>query len=242
MKKMIMVLAMAGLSLPLWADPLPAQPHVYVEGSAEVEAEPDMMTFSLSIQAQNLDLASAKADVDARSKILIDACKKFGIKLADMTTNALAIRPEYDYRDQQRVFAGNHVSRQIDIVLRDLKKYPEMMKALVDAKVSETINTALTVSNKKALEDKAQIAAMTDAKNRAEQLAKTQGKTLGDPWSISEFNTRGNDRWELQTNRQLMGASAKNNAEVRMSIDAAEPFEPGLMTLSAQVYVVYLLK
>lgn len=242
MKKSVVALISVLLSMPLWADPLPAQPHVYVEGSAEVNAEPDMMTFSLSIQTQDLDLAKAKTDVDSRSKILIDACKKFGIKPADIATSALNIRPEYDYRDQQRVFAGNHVSRQIDINLRDLKKYPEMMKALVDAKVSETINTTLTVSNKKELEDKAQIAAMTDAKNRAEQLAKTQGKLLGEPWSISEFNTRGNDRWELHASRQLMGASAKNTAEMRVAMDASEPFEPGVLKLTAQVYVVYLLK
>ena len=242
MQKSALTLFALLLSFPLWANPLPAQPHVYVEGSAEVEVEPDMMTFGLSIQTLDLDLAKAKADVDARSKILIDACKKFGVKPADIATSALNIRPEYDYRDQQRVFAGNHVSRQVDITLRDIKKYPEMMKALVDAKVSETINTALTVSNKKVLEDKAQVAAMTDARNRAEQLAKTQGKTLGEPWSISEFNTRGNDRWELHANRQLMGSSAKNVAEMRVAMDSAEPFEPGVMKLTAQVYVVYLLK
>lgn len=242
MKRSLVTLVAALLSLPLWANPLPAQPHVYVEGSAEIEVEPDMMTFSLSIQTQDLDLAKAKTDVDARSKILIDACKKFGIKPVDIATSALNIRPEYDYRDQQRVFAGNHVSRQVDISLRDLKKYPEMMKALVDAKVSETINTTLTVSDKKALEDKAQVTAMADAKARAERLAASQGKTLGEPWSISEFNTRGNDRWELHANRQLMGASAKNAAEMSMARDSAEPFEPGVMKLTAQVYVVYLLK
>jgi uncharacterized protein YggE len=242
MKRSLVALVAALLSLPLWANPLPTQPHVYVEGSAEIEVEPDMMTFSLSIQTLDLDLAKAKTDVDARSKILIDACKKFGIKPVDIATSALNIRPEYDYRDQQRVFAGNHVSRQVDISLRDLKKYPEMMKALVDAKVSETINTTLTVSDKKALEDKAQVTAMADAKARAERLAASQGKTLGEPWSISEFNTRGNDRWELHANRQLMGASAKNVAEMSMARDSAEPFEPGVMKLAAQVYVVYLLK
>jgi uncharacterized protein YggE len=242
MKRSLVALVAALLSLPLWANPLPTQPHVYVEGSAEIEVEPDMMTFSLSIQTQDLDLAKAKTDVDARSNILIDACKKFGIKPVDIATSALNIRPEYDYRDQQRVFAGNHVSRQVDINLRDLKKYPEMMKALVDAKVSETINTALTVSDKKALEDKAQVTAMADAKARAQRLAASQGKTLGEPWSISEFNTRGNDRWELHANRQLMGASAKNVAEMSMARDGAEPFEPGVMKLTAQVYVVYLLK
>lgn len=236
--------ALLGLcSLSVWATSLPAQPHVYVEGSAEIEVEPDMMTFTLSIQTVDIDLAKAKADVDERSRLLIEACKKFGIKTEDIATTALNIRPEYEYKENQRVLTGNNVSRQVDINLRDLKKYPEMMKALVDAKISETINTNLTLADKKAVEEKVQTAAMDDAKARANRLAKSQGKTAGEPWSISEFNNRGNERWELTPNRQLMGSSAKEAkvSMVRMA-DSSEPFEPGVMKISAQVYVVYLLK
>ncbi len=241
MKFLIPALAALSLSFPALATPLPGQPHVYVEGSAELEVEPDTMTFTLSIQKVDLDLAQAKADVDARSRLLIETCKKFGIKAEDIATTALNIRPEYEYRDNQRVLTGNSVSRQVDITLRDLKKYPDMMKALVDAKISETINTNLTVADKKVVEEKAQTAAMNDARARAERLAKTQGKQVGDPWSISEFNNRGNERWELNPNRQLMGSSGAMKMEMRVA-DASEPFEPGVMKITAQVYVVYLLK
>jgi len=64
---------------------------------------------------------------------------------------------------------------------------------------------------------------------------------VGEPWSISEFNNRGNERWELKPNRQLMGSSAKDVSAMRVA-DSSEPFEPGVMKISAQVYVVYLLK
>jgi uncharacterized protein len=241
MKYVVAGLLMGLFAVPALADPLPAQPHVYVEGSAEIEVEPDMMTFTLSIQAVDLDLAKAKADVDARSRLLIDTIKKFGIKADDIATTALNIRPEYEYKERERVLTGNNVSRQVDINLRDLKKYPEMMKALVDAKISETINTNLTVADKKAVEEKVQNAAMADAKTRADRLAKSQGREIGDPWSISEFNNRGNERWELKPNRQLMGSSAKEVGTMRMA-DSSEPFEPGVMKITAQVYVVYLLK
>lgn len=243
MKFLIPAVASLLLSFPVLATPLPAQPHVYVEGSAELEVEPDTMTFSLSIQKVDLDLAKAKADVDTRSRLLIDACKKFGIKAADIATTALNIRPEYDYKDNQRVLTGNNVSRQVDITLRDLKKYPEMMKTLVDAKISETINTNLTVADKKTVEEKVQTAAMEDAKARANRLAKSQGKTAGEPWSISEFNNRGNERWELRPNREFVGSSGVLKADASsLQRVASEPFEPGVMKITAQVYVVYLLK
>ncbi len=243
MKFLIPAVASLLLSVPAFATPLPNQAHVYVEGSAELEIEPDTMTFTLSIQKVDLDLAKAKADVDARSRLLIDTIKKFGIKSEDVATTALNIRPEYEYKDNQRVLTGNNVSRQVDITLRDLKKYPDLMKALVDAKISETINTNLTVADKKTVEEKAQTAAMNDARARAERLAKTQGKAVGEPWSISEFNNRGNERWELNPAREFMGNSAAMKADsISLQRNAGEPFEPGVMKITAQVYVVYLLK
>lgn len=243
MKLLITAVVSLLLGFPVLATPLPNQPHVYVEGSAELEVEPDTMTFTLSIQTVDLDLAKAKADVDARSRLLIDTIKKFGVKAEDVATTALNIRPEYDYRDNQRVLTGNNVSRQVDITLRELKKYPEMMKALVGAKISETINTNLTLADKKAVEEKVQATAMADAKARAVRLAKSQGREVGDPWSISEFNNRGNERWELRPARNLMGNSAREGAVMAMKMsDSTEPFEPGVMKITAQVYVVYLLK
>lgn len=243
MKCLVSALLLGLFSFTAQAALLPDQPHLYVEGSAELEVEPDMMSFTLSIQKVDLDLAKAKADVDERSRLLIETVKKFGIQASDITTTALSIRPEYDYKDGQRVLTGNNVSRQVDINLRDLKKYPEMMKAMVDAKISETISTNLTVADKKAVEEKVQTAAMVDAKARANRLAKSQGKTAGEPWSISEFNNRGNERWELLPNRQLMGNSAVMKADsATLQRIANEPFEPGVMKISAQVYVVYLLK
>lgn len=243
MKSALFAVALMAISSFVTANPLPAQPHVYVEGSAELEVEPDMMTFTLSIQKVDIDLAKAKADVDARSRLLIDTVKKFGIKTNDIATTALNIRPEYEYKDNQRVLTGNSVSRQVDINLRDLKKYPDMMKAMVDAKISETINTNLTVADKKSIEEKVQAAAMEDAKARANRLAKSQGKAVGEPWSISEFNDREQERWKLIPNRQLRGSSGKlaEVSAMRMA-DSSEPFEPGIMRISAQIYVVYLLK
>jgi len=242
MKFLLAFVSLILLSLPALANPLPSQPHIYVEGSAELEVEPDMMNFSLSIQKLDLDLAKAKADVDARSRLLIETIKKFGIKAEDIATTALNIHPEYEYKENQRVLVGNQVARQVDITLRDLKKYPDMMKALVDAKISETINTNLTLTNKKLVEEKVQTAAMKDARERAERLAKSQGKSVGDPWSISEFNIRGDEVWKLIPNRQLIGSSSNKMAMRADIANSGEPFEPGKMKITAQLYVVYLLK
>jgi uncharacterized protein YggE len=240
MKKLMVFATLSLFSSLLFATPLPDKPHVYVEGSAELEVAPDIMTFTLLLETTDMDLAKAKADVDARSTLLIDTCKKLGLKPDALATTALSISPQYDYKDQGRVFSGNHVSRQVDITLKDLSKYPQIMKAFVDAKISQTVDTKLSVSDIKGLTDKTLVAAVADARARAERLAKAEGKELGEPFSISEFNTRENERYTLQVSRAIVGKSA---SEARMSADKMmEPFEPGVMKAKAQVYVVYLLK
>lgn len=244
MKKLIAVLALGLLSQLTAASPLPDKPHVYVEGSAEAEVTPDTMTFSLLIEKTDLDLAAAKADVDSRSTLLINTCKKLGIKTDAIATTALSIFPEYDYKDQGRVFSGNRVSRQVDITLKDLTKYAQVMKALVDAKITQTINTKLSLADEKGAQDKVLASAITDAKARAERLAKSQGKELGEPFSISEFNTRAEEIYALRVSRAIVGNSASDAApQARLSkMESSEPFEPGVMKAKAQVYVVYLLK
>ena len=240
MKKVILFATLSLFSSLLIASPLPDKPHVYVEGSAELDVAPDVMTFTLLLETTDMDLAKAKADVDARSTLLIDTCKKLGLKPDAIATTALSISPQYDYKDQGRVFSGNHVSRQVDITLKDLSKYPQIMKAFVDAKISQTVDTKLSVSDIKGITDKTLIAAIADARSRAERLAKAEGKELGEPFSISEFNTRENERYTLQVSRAIVGKSA---SESRMQADKMmEPFEPGVMKAKAQVYVVYLLK
>jgi uncharacterized protein YggE len=244
MKKLIVVATLCFLSQLSVGSPLPDKPHVYVEGSAEVEVTPDTMTFSLLIEKTDLDLAAAKTDVDSRSTLLINTCKKLGIKPDAIATTALSIFPEYDYKDQGRVFSGNRVSRQVDITLKDLTKYAQVMKALVDAKITQTINTKLSLADEKSAQDKVLANAMGDAKARAERLAKSQGKELGEAFSISEFNTRAEEVYALRVSRAIDGNSASDaTPQVRLSkMEAGEPFEPGVMKAKAQVYVVYLLK
>jgi uncharacterized protein YggE len=58
------------------ANPLPTKPHVYVEGSAEIEVVPDTITFKVSLEKVDVDIAAAKADIDLRSQKLINISKE----------------------------------------------------------------------------------------------------------------------------------------------------------------------
>lgn len=244
MLRVMAILAAGMFSICVNASPLPSTPHVYVEGSATVEVEPDEMTFSIEIAYTAPTLEVAKQSVDTRSFELIRLCKELGIASDDIATTALRIHPEYSYDNNRRIPEGTHVSRQVDIHLRDLSQYPAVMDAFVKADISQAISTKLIVSNESEFTDKALAEALVDARKRAEILAKSAGRKLGDPHSISEFMTRGEERYMLQVSRAIVGKSSDvMMQEVAVSGSyRSEPFEPGVMVAKAEVYVVYLLQ
>ena len=243
MTRKLLLLVVLMLAFPVSASPLPEKPHVYVEGSATVEVEPDMMTFSVTISKTDDVLSIAKSDVDRRSFELIELSKSLGIGNKDLATTTLRVNPSYIYKDNKRVPNGTTVSREVEITLKDLTKYAGIMAALVKAEISQTISTKLMVSNKNELTDKALVLAMQDARHRAERLAKSQNKKLGGVHSISEFMTRGEERYMLHVTRRVVGKSSSViHADISMPSKPREPFEPGVMVAKAQVFVVYLLK
>lgn len=227
------------------ATPLPQKPHIYVEGSATIDAEPDTITFSLELEKTDPELENAKKDVDQRSFRLIKACKQLDVPSENISTTALRIFPAFRYRNGEQIPNGTTVSRKVDIKLEDLSRYQQVMKALVDANISSTVSTQLSLSNDSHFTDKALEAALEDAEKRAKVLAKAQGKKIIGVHSISEFQDRRNEMFQLIPSRSIQGQSGtgvhRMALEQNQFQDAGEPFEPGRMKATAKVYVVYLI-
>jgi hypothetical protein len=225
------------------ADPLPSSPHIYVEGSAEIRAEPDILAVAVSLDAQAKTLAEAKESVDRRSRALLDACRDLTIAPADVTTTTLQIGPAYEYSaDGSHRLVGTSVHREVEITLRDLSKYPELIAALVSADISSTLQTTLKRSDAESLLDEALLKALADARARAARLAEAANMKLGPVHSISEFELRQEESWKLNPSRDIGPAlGSPTVAAYSRAMSAGEPFEPGLLIASAKIYVVYLL-
>lgn len=239
----LLALALVFLSSFALANPLPAAPHIYVEGSAEIEVIPDQMTITLGLSAENLEVSIAKQDVDKRSVELLSTLKKMNINVKDIATTALQVTPVYDFVDGKQELRGSRVYRQVDVTLKNLDKYGELMQALMDAKISETVDTKLAVSNEKVVSDQALVQALEDARSRATSLVESQGRKLAGLHSISEFDLRREESHMLVPNREIFGSSSPEMlASGDMRAKSAEPFEPGVIRAKAKVYVVYLIK
>jgi uncharacterized protein len=246
MRTTLTVLLIAFAPLAARAELFPDAPHVYVEGSAEIRVEPDTLELSLVIEATAPQLADAKAKVDERAHQLIAAWMKLGIAEADLTSASLQIGPAYDYSGNERKLIGTKVGRPIEVKLRDLEKYSELIQVAVAAKVDRIDSTVMSSSKGKQLIEDAQKAALADARARAERFAAASGQKLGGAYSISEFNHRMEERYLLRPARGIASpvrVDLDHYGEVSaLAADSYEPFEPGTIVATATVFVIYLLE
>lgn len=245
MKKIIVALLMiCGVAQ---ANVIPNAAHIYVEGYAEKKITPDKVTISINISHHALEVADAMKSVDQRSLKLFEALQSIKIPGSDVKSSPLEISPYYQYKDTETINKGTQVSRNVDITLRDITRYHELNQALVDSGISQKLSSVVEVSDKRKIKQSVLMEALKDAKQKAEQLAAINGKKIKDVYSISEFQTREDNSYNLRPTQDIYSQASSTNTQTRYRVPAPPPppegiFEIGEMTAVATVYVVYTIE
>ena len=130
------------------AKALPTVPYVQVSGHSTLSVVPDMAHIYLTVEKTDKDLASARADVERRAAQVIEAAKKLGIAARDIKAMNISVWPEYRWQNNNQVFMGQHVSRRIEVTLRDMPRYADLVSALIHAGVTNIGSTTLDRSDK----------------------------------------------------------------------------------------------
>lgn len=211
---------------PTWAEGLPDQPHVVVSGQSEVKAVPDILKISLNLTEVGQEVAVARAVVEKRSQQLIDTLKTFGVAKQDIIAASLEITPHYNWNNKAQIYTGTEVSRKIDVTLRDLEKYDDLIRAIVATNIARINTTRLESSREKELRNAAIQAAIADARQKAELLVAVFPEKLGPVYAITAGGPSHRSRGDYMM--------------AEMSANAAA-FEPGEISLSETVQVVFYL-
>jgi len=152
--------------------------HIEVSGHGMVNETPDIALLTLTFSQRDKLARRAKTTVDSQVNDLLTLTKRLNIKNKDIQAARLSIYPEYDHKNNRQLI-GYRVSRDVQVKLRDLLSYPELLEGAVDIGATHTGQLQLDFSNRKALENKALQAAFHDAKQQAELLAQASGDKLG---------------------------------------------------------------
>ena len=180
------------------AAPLPqASPTdrvITVTGYGVAYGAPDLVMVGLGVEASDTDIKAAMEDTNTRMNAVMQALKDGGVAPEDIRTDNYSIYQDYGKvavvepgapgSDQPaQVY---RVSIGVTVTVRDPNKVAALLEAAVSAGANIVNYIQFDISDRAALESEARGKAVSDARDRAEQLASLLGLKVGEPLRVEE--------------------------------------------------------
>jgi len=181
-------LALAAFIRPDWA----ADPRtISMTGHGEVRAVPDMTQVSAGVTSNASTAAQALAANSSRMKSVFAALEKLGVPQRNIQTTSFFVSPQYTNGDNNnpRRLTGYQVNNEVSVRLEAVAKLGSTLDALVTAGANQMNGINFSIRDSGPVLEKARVAAIADARARAETYARAGGVSLGPILSISENGT-----------------------------------------------------
>lgn len=163
---------------------------ITISGEGKVSATPDLATISVGVINQ---AATPQAVQDATNKSInkiVDAVTADGVSKADITTSQFNLYPQHDYTNGKDTINGYQSNQTLTIKVHGVDKSTDLLtKVLADATSNgsnQIEGVSLTFDKPDDLREQARELAITSAKQKAQDLAKAAGITLGRVVNVSE--------------------------------------------------------
>lgn len=203
--------------------------RITVTGTGTVTGSPNQLVLSMGVQVNGASVESALQQADQGVNRVTAALKAHGVASADIQTSDLYIQPSY--RNGSPVPDSYGASESLTATLRHISEAGSQIDAAVHAGGNAvTVNAiSLNLTDTSRLLARARAAAVSDARQKAEQYASAVGQPLGPVVSITDQP----GEQPVLPYAQASGASAAPRSSV--------PISPGTQQLSVSITVVYAI-
>jgi uncharacterized protein len=223
----------AGTTSPALAADPPAR-TVTVTGQGIVIAQPDVVILQLGVSVEAPTVAEARSQAATAAAAVIAAVKADGVADQDVRTVQFNIGPRYDSSpNKPPVLRGYNVNNELQVKIRNLdvtgKVIDDATAAGGDAAVVQ--NITFSIENTDPLAHQARLAAIADARAKADDYATAAGASVGAALTIIE-----------QGSVPPVPLAAALPANGVASTAQRTPIESGTLQIHAQVSVTYQLQ
>lgn len=234
MNKILIAIAVFSVSLFCSAEPR----IIAVKGTGSFEYPAEMLRFRFAVHnTSEHSVEDAKDKVDRISSAIIRALIELGIDEQDVHSPEFNIFVDEDFDEDDCPLAYlPEVSRDIEVVLRDIKLYSRVIDALVKNDVTELKGVSSEVQDYDKYERQAMLAAIADAKQQAEFLVTNLGGKLGKVHTIGDRRSFGTTRLEELI---VTGIRASDPGG---SLDNFYEFQPAPVEVSASILVEFKIE
>ncbi len=210
------------------------QDGIWVTGQGEVKVEPDIAILRLGIESENDSVAEARNRAAAAMNDVMNALSSGGVADKDIQTDYFSIQQvrQWDRVTEENVISGYRVTNTVTVTVRDIEKVGTIIDSVADAggDLTRVNSIDFSVDDPTEYYEEARKEAMTDAKNKAEQLAKLANVSLGKATYISENSY-------YAPVAKTAGAVAFDEAA-----SYSTSISPGELDISISIQVAYAIK
>ena len=150
-------------------------PQISVSGEGKVKVIPDEATISATVETRGNVAKDVKKQNDEQVEAVLKLIKKMNIASADFRTQRVALNPIYDSEKKKTTY---YATQTIEIIVRDLNKYDELMEGLVNQGINRIDNVVFQSSKLAQYESEARKLAMKEAKHKAEDYVSVLGQKI----------------------------------------------------------------
>ena len=205
-------------------------PMINVSGEGKVKTTPDQAAITVSIETKGSKAAEVKEENDKKMDAILKFIKKAALAKEDFQTQRVSLQPNYDYEKKKH----NYVATQsLQILLKDLSKYDELMEGLVNEGINRIDNVEFKSSKMKQLQSDARKLAVKDAKAKAEDFVSVLGQKVGKAILISD----NSQSYTPQPRMYAMKTMAMDGAEA-----PRETLAVGEIEITTNVSVSFMLE
>jgi len=163
---------------------------IWVSGSGDVTVAPDIAILRLGIVSQEATIADAQAKASGAMTNVMKSLTDSGLTIKDIQTGSFSInqRTRWDDQKQMEVTTGYQVTNMVTVKIRETGKVGIIIDSVVAAggDLIRINGISFSVEDPSKYYQQAREKAMDDAANKAGQIAKLAGLTLGKPTYIAE--------------------------------------------------------
>jgi len=175
----------------------PAARSVVMTGTGKASTVPDQLSFTVTVGVTRPDVAEAHDESSRALGRVLAALKKFGVTRKDTQTTGLSIDPQYRYHQYaEPEITGYRVSQSMRVTVTELAQAGKAITASIRAggNAVRVHGISLGISDRDEVLDQARDLAVTQAREKAEQVAAATGQELGDVVSIKEVRATSPQR------------------------------------------------
>ncbi len=182
MKKLVLFLTIMFMTMSYGQDNKQI-PQINVNGEGKVKVAPDQVLISATVETKGNNAKDIKKQNDEKIDAVLKFIKKMNIPATDFRTKQVQLNPQYDYEKKKTTY---NAVQTIEIVLKDLTKYDELMEGLVQQGINRLDKVSFESSKIVQLQSEARKLAMKDAKVKAEDYVSVLGQKVGKAFVISD--------------------------------------------------------